>query len=90
MAITRPAAPAPSNPNNELILALNNGDLEVLRDAMKRFGFRDEESVLRFALAVLSKSATRSLTITGLDGVRISLNPSTDLLKPPEPVTQGG
>lgn len=86
MAINRPASSASSD--NELILAVNNGDLEVLRDAMKRFGFRDEESVLRFALAVLSKSATRSLTITGLDGVRISLNPSTDLLKPPEHVTQ--
>jgi hypothetical protein len=88
MAIKRPASPAPSNPENELILAVNNGDLEALRDAMRRFGFRDEESVLRFALAVLSKSATRSLTITGLDGARISLNPSTDLLKPPEPAMQ--
>jgi hypothetical protein len=88
MAILRPAAPASSNPAQELILAVNNGDLEALRDAMKRFGFKDEESVLRFALAVLSKSATRSLTITGLDGAKVSLTPSTDLLKPPQSVAQ--
>lgn len=86
MAILRPASPTPSNPDNELILAVNNGDLEALQDAMKRFGFRDEESVLRFALAVLSKSATRSLTITGIDGVRVTLNPSQDLLRLPEAV----
>jgi hypothetical protein len=86
MAILRPASPTPSNPDNELILAVNNGDLEALQDAVKRFGFRDEESVLRFALAVLSKSATRSLTITGIDGVRTTLNPSQDLLKQPEAV----
>ena len=91
MAILRPASPTPSNPDNELILAVNNGDLEALQDAVKRFGFRDEESVLRFALAVLSKSATRSLTITGIDGVRATLNPSQDLLKQPEaPVSHSG
>ena len=88
MAIQRPASPPPSNPDNELILAVNNGDLEALRSAMKRFGFKDEESVLRFALAVLSKSATRSLTITDLAGTRVSLNPSPELLAPVETVTQ--
>jgi hypothetical protein len=86
MAINRPASPAPSG--NELILAVNNGDLDALRDAMHRFGFRDEESVLRFALAVLSKSATRSLSIIDQNGVRVSLNPSTDLLRQPEPAKQ--
>jgi hypothetical protein len=85
MAISRRPS---SNPGNELIVSINNGDIEALRDAMNRFGFKDEESVLRFTLAVLSKSATRSLTITGLDGSRISLNPSTDLLKVAQPATQ--
>jgi hypothetical protein len=55
---------------------------------MKRFGFKDEESVLRFALAVLSKSATRSLSIIDQDGVRVNLNPSTELLRQPEPAKQ--
>jgi hypothetical protein len=86
MAINRPAAPVSSS--NELILAVNNGDLEALRDAMTRFGFKDEESVLRYALAVLTKSATRSLAIIDQNGVRVNLNPSTDLLRQPEPAKQ--
>jgi hypothetical protein len=86
MAINRQTSPTPSN--NELVLAVNNGDLDALRDAMKRFGFKDEESVLRFALAVLSKSATRSLSIIDQDGVRVNLNPSTELLRQPEPAKQ--
>lgn len=86
MAINRPAAPTPANPD-ELILAINNGDLQALRAISQKFGFRNEESVFRFALAVLSKSATRSLTITDQNGVRVNLNPSTDLLQPPETPT---
>ena len=88
MAIQRRPAPASSDTTQELLLAVNNGDLEALRSAMKRFSFKDEESVLRFALAVLAKSATRSLTITDLAGARVSLNPSSDLLASAETVTQ--
>ncbi len=86
MAIKRPATSA-SNPE-ELVLSVTNGDLEALRNAMNRLGFLDEESVLRYALAVLSKSATRSLTITDKDGARVNLNPSADLLRPLESTTQ--
>lgn len=86
MAIKRSATQV--QPDNELNLTINNGDFVALRDAMKKFGFRDEESVLRFALAVLSKSATRSLSIIDQDGVRVNLSPSTDLLRPPEPTKQ--
>jgi hypothetical protein len=86
MAIKRSATPVSSD--NELNLTINNGDFEVLRDAMRRFGFRDEESVLRYALAVLSRSATRSLSIIDQDGVRVNLNPSADLLQQPEPAKQ--
>lgn len=86
MAINRPATPPAST--NELILAVNNGDLDALRDAMNRFGFKDEESVLRYALAVLTKSATRSLAIIDQNGVRVNLNPAADLLRQPEPAKQ--
>ena len=86
MAITRRAPSAPSD--NELDLAVNNGDLDALRDAMNRFGFRDEESVLRFALALLARSATRSFTIVEKDGNTVSLTPSANLLKPAETVSK--
>ncbi len=86
MAITRSATQP--NPEHELSLVINNGDLQALKDAVKKLGFKDEEGVLRFALAVLTKSATRSLTIVDKDGNRVSLSPATDLLKPAETVPQ--
>lgn len=86
MAIKRSANPTQAA--NELNLTINNGDFDALQAAVKKFGFRDEESVLRYALAVLSKSATRSLSIIDQDGARVSLNPSPDLLRPLEPAKQ--
>jgi len=86
MAIQRSASFAPSD--NELNLTVNNGDFEALQTVVRKLGFKDEESVLRFALAVLSKSATRSLSIVDKDGIRLNLTPSADLLKAPETVEQ--
>lgn len=86
MAIRRPDPSATTD--QELILAINNGDLEALQDAVRKFGFKNEESVLRYALAVLSKSATRSLSIIDQTGVRVNLNPSSDLLLPPDTTKQ--
>jgi hypothetical protein len=64
----------------ELILAVTNGDFDVLKDAVSRLGFKDEESLLRYVLAVLSKSATRTLTVIGKDGKSLGLNPAEALL----------
>lgn len=77
MAITRNI----SSNNEELNLVINNGDLKVLKDAVTRLGFKDEESMLRYLLAVMLKSATRSLTITDQSGTKTPLNPSESLLK---------
>jgi hypothetical protein len=87
MAILRQPATPPSD--KELPLIFNNGDYQALKAAAERLGFRDEESLLRFALAVLSKSSTRTLTITDLDGKSVALTASPGLLKettPPNPV----
>ena len=65
----------------ELPLVFNNGDLAALRKAVDRLGFRDEESLLRYALAVISKSATRTLTVIDHDGKSVPLNPSDALLR---------
>lgn len=78
MAITRKVS-GPEN-DNELSLDVTNGDLEVLKAAVERLGFKDEESLLRYVLAVISKSATRTLTVTGNDGKTVSLNPADALL----------
>ncbi len=75
MAIQRTTAT-----DTDLNLVINNGDFQVLRETVTRLGFRNEESVLRYVLAVLSKSATRSVSITDTNGAKVSLNPSPDLL----------
>lgn len=64
-----------------LVLEFNNGDFQALSDTVKRLGFKDEESMLRFALAVLKQSATRSLSVTDTSGKAVSFNPSSTLLK---------
>jgi len=66
----------------ELTLVINNGDLEALKTTSTRLGFLNEESMIRFMLAALSKSATRSVVITDSNGARVALNPSADLLRP--------
>lgn len=69
----------------ELNLVVNNGDLAALQETTRRLGFKDEESMLRFMLAVLSKSATRSVTITDQNGMKIPLTPNDGLLRPDTP-----
>lgn len=61
-------------------MVLNNGDLVALESAVKRLGFKDEVSLLRYALAVLSQSATRTLTVIDTNGKSVALNPSDSLL----------
>ena len=80
MAVTRSVPPGPPS-ENELLLSFNNGDLTALKSAVEKLGFKDEEGLLRFALAVFSKSATRTLTVIDQDGKSIALNPSAALLK---------
>ena len=81
MAIQRVTSGEVKTPPTELTLTINNGDFQALRGATERLGFINEESLLRFALAVFSKSATTSLTIIDLNGNKISLTPSEDLLR---------
>lgn len=78
MAIIRFTSEPPVE--GELPLLFNNGDLLALKTAVEKLGFKDEESLLRYALAVISKSATRTLTVIDQDGKSIALNPSESLL----------
>lgn len=42
-----------------------NGDWEALKEITKKWGFKDETSALRFALAVLTKANSGKLSIDG-------------------------
>lgn len=64
-----------------ILFDVNNGDLAAIKETVNRLGFKDEESMFRFMLAVISKSATRSLTITDQNGAKVPLSPSEGLLK---------
>ncbi len=64
-----------------ILFDVNNGDLAAIQEIVKKLNFKDEESMFRFMIAVLSKSATRSLTITDQDGTQTVLSPSVGLLK---------
>ena len=85
MAIVRSSSTPSTTPATELSLTINNGDFEALRDSVARLGFKDEESILRFMLAILTKSATRSITVTDQNGSKIPLTPSESLLKQTNP-----
>ncbi len=86
MAIVRNESTPPNG--DELDLIVNNGDLQVLKETVERLNFRDEENMIRFALAVLARSATRAITVTDQNGVKVTLNPSSELLKPTETKTE--
>jgi hypothetical protein len=73
MAISRTI---PGTDDEVLSLFFNNGDLTALKSAVSRLGFKDEESLLRYILAVMSKSATRTLTVIDQDGKSVAFNPS--------------
>lgn len=81
MAITR----TPTNPDETdvLRLAINNGDLKALGEIVEKWGFRDEESALRFALAILSVTQKGTLIQEKPDGASIALKPTESLLKTP-------
>ena len=78
MAILRSAEPT----ENELDLVVNNGDLRALRAIRERWGFKDEESVLRFALAVLSKTKQQVLYYQNEEGEKVGVEPSDSIREP--------
>lgn len=76
MAIIR----KPSESNDEKLgLEINNGDFKALKAAKDKFKLADEEAVLRYALAVLTQSASDTIYIEDADGTRVGLQPSDSL-----------
>jgi len=63
-----------------LNLSIKNGDLVALREITKTWNFKDEESVLRYALAVMTIAKSKKLFIENYYGEKIELEP-TDLIK---------
>lgn len=65
-----------------ILLNLNNGDLAAVDAAIIKLGFKNRESLLRYALAVIAQTDTPMLYVNK-GGEKVALAPSTDLLKTP-------
>jgi hypothetical protein len=68
--------------NNDILeLAIDNGDKEKLDQALKKWQFKDYQSLLRFATSVLLLTQDKSLWIIEEDGGDLkNIAPSDDLL----------
>lgn len=70
------------NNNNVLgrTILIENGDLEALKAIVDSYGFKDEESALRFSLALLTTALGKSIVVED-DSDRQYVKPSNSLLK---------
>jgi len=66
--------------DTELHLILDNGDYEVFQIIKDKWGFKDEESLVRFALAVLIKAETNSVEIENGQGGKTTLRPTAEII----------
>lgn len=66
--------------NDALLLTINNGDLRALNQIQEEWGFRDKESILRFAIAALTLTEDGYLYAEQKDGSKRILKPADDLL----------
>lgn len=62
-----------------LFVGLSNGDKMAIEEAMQRWHFKDVESLIKFALAVLIKAENGKLSAQ-VEGSQINLIPSDSLL----------
>ncbi len=65
---------------NDLQLTINNGDLRALNQIKIKWGFKDNESILRFAIAALTLTEDGDLYADHKDGTRRLLKPAEELL----------
>jgi hypothetical protein len=65
--------------DEQLSLVIDNGDFQALKAITKKFAFVNEEAVLRYALAVLTKSSKDTLYVDDGTGKKVALEPSDSL-----------
>ncbi|QQR61108.1 hypothetical protein IPH19_01415 [Candidatus Uhrbacteria bacterium] len=62
-------------------LGLNNGYLAALKEAAAAWGFQDEASLLRFAMAIMLKTKDSKKLYIEENGDQISVSPNQNLLR---------
>lgn len=63
-----------------LQVEINNGDLKALNEIISTWNFKDKESALRFAIAVLNITKPGTLFREKLNGARATLVPTEELI----------
>jgi hypothetical protein len=67
--------------HDDMELTINNGDLRALNQIKDKWGFKDNESILRFAIAALTLTDDGYLYAEQKDGTRRILKPAEELLE---------
>lgn len=62
-----------------VLLNVDNGDLEALKQIIAKWNFKNEESTLRFLIAV-TKQAEKEIIYIDQGGQKVGLTPSEDLV----------
>ncbi len=65
-----------------LTIAFSNGDLKTLKAIKEKWSFKDEESLLKFALAILTKGDSKNLYLS-VNGEKVNITPAEALLNKP-------
>lgn len=71
----------PHEDTDRLDVSINNGDLRAINEIKEKMNFKDQASVIRFALAALKVASDEGeLSVLKKDGSTKSLKPIDDLL----------
>ena len=70
-----------SGDDSKMVLEFDNGDLKGLNQIMCDWNFKDEQSLLRFAMASMLKTSEKSLIITKDNGEKEEIVPVDEFLK---------
>jgi hypothetical protein len=70
------------DPANNYKLAIDNGDLQAIKEVIEKYNFIDEQAALRFALFALLK-AEKNVIYVDEGEKKVMLTPSATVVKPP-------
>ncbi|MBR3147813.1 MAG: hypothetical protein IKF41_00510 [Alphaproteobacteria bacterium] len=65
----------------KIVLEFTNGDIEKLYASMAKYGFKDYEACLRYAMSVINLTNGKSIGLKNDDGSVRFVEPATDLVK---------
>ena len=70
-----------SDKSEILEVGIDNGDLKALNEIIEKWNFKNKESALRFAIAVLSITNKKTLYQEKESWEKVALQPTSSLIK---------